>query len=189
MNMPNALTLPVDGGSNGTWGATLNAALTQINGYDQFAYKTADQDITSSTTLTDDTHLTGLALGIGKWVICATFMSSGAAAGDVKIAWAFSGTAVSAFRAGEGPAAASTDVLGATAQPFRASVAGATSAAITSATPYGVDGTNRSFIQESGLLLVTVAGNLKVQWAQNASSVTLTRMHQGSFIWARKVSD
>lgn len=184
-----ALTLPTNGGSNNTWGTTLNAALNQVNGYDVFAAKSADQTITSSTALTDDTHMVLALPAAGTYMVNGMFMFSGAAAGDIKVAWAYTGTLTNGYRAGQGPSVASTDVLAAAAaQGIRVAAAGNTTAAIASATPYGLDGTNWGAAFESGLVIVSTAGSLKVQWAQNAGSVTGTVMRTGSFFWARRVA-
>jgi hypothetical protein len=180
-----SLTKPTVNGDNGTWGATLNAALDQVNDYDRFAYKTADESLTSSTTLQDDDHLL-VPLAVGTYVVQAAYRVSGAAAGDVKIGWAFSGTATG-YREGVGPSVATADVLAAAvAQPVRAATAG-TGSDFATAVPYGVDGTNYSAVLESAVMVVTVAGTLKVQWAQNASSATATIVRQGSSLWARRV--
>lgn len=187
-----SITVPTVDSDNGTWGTTLNTAINQINDYDVFKYKTADESVTSSTTLQDDDHLTAMSLGVGTYIIEAMYLVSGAAAGDVKIAWAFSGTATASYRAGQGPTDTTTSVKSTTAATTvgvnRSAAAGDTTAAITSATPYGVDGTNWSYIYERGLMVVTVAGTLKTQWAQLASSGTATVMRTGSWMWARRVA-
>lgn len=183
---------PGDAATDGAWGTTVNAALDELANADVFARKTADETVTSSTTLQDDDHLT-MALGVGTYVVQAMYHVSGAAAGDVKVAWAFSGTATASYRGGQGPGVSTTDATAAAAAAttvgvVRAAAAGGTTAAITSSVPYGVDGTNWSHIQELGLMVVTVAGTLKVQWAQNTSNATGTIMRTGSWLWAHRVA-
>lgn len=184
------LTLPTVGGSNNTWGTTVNAALNQINGYDVVAAKTADQSSPSSTTtLFDDTHMALALPAAGTYVVEGMFLfSSVSTTPEIKIAWAYTGTLTNGYRATMGPSTASTDPLGATAQGIRAAAAGATSAAITSSVPYGIDGTNWSTAFEKGLVIVSTSGTLKVQWAQNVSNATVTTMRTGSFFWARRVA-
>lgn len=184
------ITLPSVGGSSNTWGTTLNTALNQINGYDIFAAKTADQSSpASTTTLFDDTHMALALPAAGSYVIEGMFlMSSASATPEIKVAWAYTGTLTNGYRATMGPSTASTDPLGATAQGFRAAAAGATSAAITSAVPYGLDGVNWSVAYEHGLVIVSTSGTLKVQWAQNVANATVTTMRTGSFFWARRVA-
>lgn len=188
-----SIVKPVVGADNGVWGTELNTVLDALNAADYFRVKTADQSITSSTTLTDDAVLAGLALPVGTFVVVASYMVSGAAAGDVKVAWSFSGTAANSWRGGQGPTINTTDATGAgaaatTVGVSREAASGGTTAGITNATPYGTDGTNVGLIQETGVLVVTVAGALKVQWAQNASSATATIMRAGSWLWARQVA-
>lgn len=184
------LTLPSVGGSNNTWGTTLNAALNQINGYDVFQPKTADQSSpASTTTLFDDTHMALALPAAGTYLVEGMFIASSASTTpEIKIAWAYTGTLTSGYRTGFGPSTASTDPLGATAQGFRAAAAGNTSAAITSSVAYGLDGTNWTAILEKGLVIVSNAGTLKVQWAQNVSNATVTTLRAGSYFWARRVA-
>lgn len=183
-----ALTLPTVGASNNTWGTTVNNALNQINDYEPFAHKTADQSIASSTVLTDDTHMALALPAPGTYQVDAVLMFSGAAAADIQVAWAYTGTLTAGFRAARGPNIGITDALGATAQGVRQAAAGATSAAITSAVPYGVDGTNWSAAFECGVVVVSTTGTLKVQWAQVVSNATATIMRAGSFLRARRVA-
>lgn len=184
------LTLPTVGADNNTWGPKVNTALNQINGYDVQAAKSIDQSSpASTTTLFDDTQMALALPAAGTYVVEAMFIASSASATpEIKIAWAYTGTLTNGYRGGIGPSTASTDPLGATAQGIRAAAAGATSAAITSSTAYGLDGTNWSFIYEKGLVIVSTTGTLKVQWAQNVSNATVTTMRAGSFLWARRVA-
>lgn len=179
------ISKPTVGSDNGTWGDELNAALDALNAADYFKVKTAGQTVSASTTLVDDTHMAGIVLPVGTFVINASYLVDGPSAADVKIAWAFSGSNSFATRAGDGPASSTTTALLSTVS--RSAAAGDTAATITTAVPYGTDGTNWSFIQETGVIVVTVSGTLKVQWAQLASSGS-TAMHTGSFIWARQVA-
>lgn len=188
------LSLPTPGASasNGTWGASMNTAFQALSDSVQYAVKSADEGVISSTTLQDDDHLANIPLSVGNWAIEANFMVSGSTGADVKVAWAFSGTASPAYRMGTGPKTDTTSVVSAAAATTvgvnRSAGAGDTSAAITSSTPYGVDGTNWSYIHEAGFLTVSASGTLKVQWAQNASVAASTIMRAGSFVKAQKVS-
>jgi hypothetical protein len=186
------LTKPTVDGSNGTWGTELNTALDALNGADKFIYKTADQSIASSITPVDDTHLS-ISLGVGTYIVNGVYFATGAQAGDIRVAWAFSGTAVNSYRGGQGPGANTTDTTAGAAAAttvgvMRGSAAGAGSSTITASAIYGTDAAAQSLIQESALMVVTVAGTLKVQWAQGASSATATVMKTGSYLWARQVA-
>lgn len=184
-----ALTLPSVGGSNNTWGTTMNAALNQLNGYDVFQAKAADQTVTSNATLADDTHLALALPAAGTYVVEGIFLASSASTTpELKIAWAYTGTLASGYRVGFGPSTASTDPLGATAQGVRAAAAGNTAATITAATAYGLDGTNWTAIIEKGVVIVSTAGTLKIQWAQNVSNATGTTLRAGSYLWARRMA-
>lgn len=166
------LAKPTVGSDNGTWGTELNVCLDAITGATLYALRTSDGSGLTSATLADDAVLQ-MTLGIGTWDIEARIIVTGSAnTCDLKLAWAFGGTAGTAYRGGIGPSSASTSAI-ASASVFQAA-AGSTSAAITSAAIYGVDGTNESMIIESGTLVVTVAGLFKLQCANNSGAGTTT---------------
>lgn len=169
----------------------IEVELVDLDSRDTFILKSADESVTSSTTLQADDALIR-TLAVGTWLIDLSLITSGAAAGDLKVAWAFSGTTSAAYRAGRGPTTTTTSAInGAAATTVgvnRSAVAGDTAPTITAATSYGVDGTNWSFITERGVLVVTVAGTLTVQWAQDTSSATATIVRAGSHLWCRKVA-
>lgn len=184
MSVP--ITKPTVGGDNGAWGTELNTLIDKLNGADYFKFKTAVQNVAASTALVDDTDMAGMVLPVGTFIIEASYLVTGPAAGDIKIAWVFSGTTTTATRGGIGPASTATATAPVT-ELVRANGAGDTTSAIGTSTPYGLDGTNMSYIQETGVLVVTVAGTLKVQWAQLAASGTTT-MNPGSYLQARQVA-
>jgi hypothetical protein len=179
------LPTPLDEATNGVWGDDIVQALNDLNS-DQFKVKTAD-DTRTTTTLTDDTHLAAMTLGVGTWLIEVGLLVSGPAAGDVKVAYAFSGTTTLAVRGGAGPSSAvgaGGDLL---ASVPRFAGASDTGGVITTSTPYGLDGTNWSWIIEKAVLTVSVSGTFKIQTAQLAASGTTT-IRTGSYVHARKVS-
>lgn len=180
---------PVVNSDNGTWGDELNTALDALNNADYFKLKTADQSVTSYTTpLIDDTHLTGMTLPVGTFMIKAGYFVSGGTGSDFRVQWVFSGTAVNSYRGGNGPGAASTDAIGAAANATRNAAAGGGSNALTSPVTYGTDGSNLSYIEETGIAVVTSPGILKVQWAQGTSSATSTILKIGSWLYARQIA-
>ena len=185
------LTLPTPGdtATNGTWGTTLNTAFNALNGCDVVKVKTADgTGATSNTTLADDNQLVSMTLGVGTWIINCGFFHTGAAAGDIKIAWQFSGTTTTAVRGTVGQSAGSTSSLtSATAGPRTAGAAD-TAGTITTGTIYGTDGTNLGVSLETGVLVVTVSGTFKIQMAQGTSSATTTLLKTGSYVWARQIA-
>jgi hypothetical protein len=182
------LTLPTPGAGNGTWGTTLNENLNAINDGNLYLIKTADgSGATTNTTLADDNQLTGLTVGVGTWVVSATFFATGAAAGDIKIAWAHSGT-FTGHRGGIGPSAGVTSVLTGAGAGTRTAAAADTATTITTGAIYATDGTNITTIIETGILVVTVSGTFKIQMAQGSSSGTATLLKAGSFVTVRKVA-
>lgn len=187
MSVP--ITKPTVGGDNNVWGGVNNTALDALNAADRFVVRTTDQAVVSSTALVDDTALQ-LTLPIGTHIVQATYFLTGNAAGDAKVAWAFAGTAANSYRGGQGPSFMTADATGAAmlGQPFRAAGSSGTGVAITGAAIYGMDGSAVSHVQEVAVMVVTVAGLLKVQFAQNASNATATTMKAGSYLYARQVA-
>lgn len=178
------LPTPLDVATNGVWGDDIVDAINLLNNADVFKVKTA-VDNRTTVTLTDDTHLAAMTLGIGTWIIETALLVSGPAAGDIKVAYAFSGTTTLAVRGGVGPGSTSaSSLLGAI---VREAAAGDTVGTITASTPYGLDGTNWAWIIEKTVLVVTVSGTFKIQTAQLAASGTTT-IQAGSYCWARKVA-
>ena len=178
------LPTPLDVATNGVWGDDIVSALNLLNDADQFKLKSST-DTRTTTTLIDDDDLQGMTLGVGTWLIETALLVSGPAAGDIKVAQQFSGTTTLAVRGGAGPGSTSASaLLGAIVRQAGASDTGGT---ITASTPYGLDGTNWSWIIEKTVLVVTVSGVFKVQTAQLAASGTTT-IQAGSYVWARKVA-
>jgi len=177
-------TLPTPNVTNGDWGDEINGAINAINDADQFKLK-ASTDTRTTTTLIDDDDLQGMTLDVGTWVVEMALLVSGPAAGDIKVAQQFSGTTSLAVRAGAGPGSTTASaLLGAIVRQAGASDTGG---AITASTPYGLDGTNWSWIIEKTVLVVTVSGVFKVQTAQLAASGTTT-IQAGSYVHARKLA-
>jgi hypothetical protein len=101
------------------------------------------------------------------------------------VAQQFSGTTTLAVRGGAGPGSTTASaLLGAIVRQAGASDTGGT---ISASTPYGLDGTNWTWIIEKTVLVVTVSGVFKVQTAQLAASGTTT-IQAGSYVHARKVA-
>lgn len=160
----------------------LNAAIALA--LPNIVIKSADESVTSSTTLQDDNELL-ISLAAGKtYCIEAFILASGAAAGDIKIAWARTGTLNhTGARFCEGPGANTTDVTAAAAAATTVGVTRANGGnALTTANSYGVDGAAVSAIREQFVIQSAVTGTLTLQWAQNASSGTATLVRAGSWL-------
>lgn len=139
------------------------------------AVKSADQDITSSTTLVDATGLS-VAIGAGeKMIVEWTLRFTFAAAGAVKVAVTTPSGATQLIVASMlpdaiVPASGATTVSG-TAIPLAPALATAGVVTVTAAV------TNS-----------TTAGSVTLQFAQNASSGTATSLKANSCVVARRIA-
>jgi hypothetical protein len=162
-----------------TTGQVVTAA--QLNALNGYVAKTADQSVTSSTTLVNDTHLFQ-AVAAGTHVVdCYLFGTSGAdSAGDVKFAFSFPGTMT---WYGDGPDTALATAATQTTQFF--AYASATSG--TSTIGYGLSASVLG-IHLHGLLTATTAGTLRLMWAQFASNANASTLKAGSHMTVRQVA-
>jgi hypothetical protein len=141
--------------------------------------KAAAESVTSSIVLQNDDDLS-IALAAGAvFLIDAYIIVTGAAAGDLRVAWAVSGgVAQLAGRSCMGPQIGTAD---STNNAMRSS--GAHS--LTTSLGYGTDGAAGSSCQEHFLVETTTAntpGTLTMQWAQFTSSATSTTLAIGTFM-------
>lgn len=141
--------------------------------------KTADQSVTSSTTLIDDLDLT-FAVAVGEvWEIEGMLFVDGATSGDVLVRLAAPSTPTGYWRA-LGPAASNTSASAASfvpgAQLFNQN-------ATIGALGAGVIAT----VKFEGMLTVTTVGTFVVRWAQGTSDATATIVKAGSYLRARRV--
>jgi hypothetical protein len=146
----------------------------------------------NSTTFIDDTHLQ-VTLVPGEYFVDAWLHASGSTTGDIQTRWAFGGTASEFGRMCHGPTRATTNTEGGTAaSPVTAAntvgVNRMSTHAMTTAVPYGLDGSNNSGIWEHLSLKVTSGGILKLQWAQETSSGTATTLSSASHIRVERVA-
>jgi len=140
--------------------------------------KPSDEAVTSSTVLQDDDHLFAPVLANEVWALEWRCLVTGATAGDWKIAWTFPGGTFSCNF---------TDVLsdgtyrffqlGATASPTGTLDCAALSTTVPKLQVMPVIYSNGGS-----------AGNVQLQWAQNASSGTATTMKANSTIWGCKLA-
>jgi hypothetical protein len=132
--------------------------------------KAAAESVTNSTTLQNDDDFS-IALPVGTWRITAILTVSGAAAGDVRVAWTNTGTMSAVGRSCIGPGQATTDAAGNANNATRM-----VATTLTAQMIYGTDGTSSSAIIEELVLEVTAEGVLTMQWAQGTSSGTSTTL-------------
>lgn len=152
----------------------------------QFLQKGTSETRTSTTTIADDNTFS-LDLDPGTYLVDCWMHLSGAAAGDFKCAWAFSGTSTQG-RACFGPSINTTDVQGTAAAATTVGVNRMSAHNLTTEVPYGLDGAATTIVKEELMIIVTVAGTLKLQWAQRASSGTATTMSTAARLVSRRVA-
>lgn len=132
----------------------------------RFIRKPANQSVTSSTTLTNDTDFV-VALPIGTWEIRTYLAANGATAAGIKVGWTFSGTATIS-KSSFGPGNNVTSVT-------NAENVNMTGVAFTSSRQFGiVTAADNTAIHEQLLCEVTAAGTLQMVWAQTVSNATAT---------------
>lgn len=143
--------------------------------------KTTTKAVTSSTTLADDNELINIPLGIGTFTVeLILYLTFAAASVGIKTRWAFSGTwnGASAFRSCFGPGSTNTSTSNTAVTPSTISAFTLDSQdAIYSAGNISAYTTAREYAAN---VVVTVAGNLKLTWAQNASSASAVNVRQNS---------
>lgn len=169
------------------WGVGLDASANNFAlGIPNIIVKAADQTILNSTTLTNDSELANIPLAVGTHYVKLYLMTTNAAAtADIKTQWAFSGTWSAPLRMCRGPASSNTATAD-SVTPFRLSGI-ATNANAT----YGLGaGGAPAVIEEvTYSAVVTVAGNLTLQWAQNtidAANGTVVKL--GSAFETRQIA-
>jgi len=144
-----------------------------------FAKRTSDGAGITSTTLADDAVLQ-VTLPVGTFLVDTAYFATGSTtSADLKVAWAFTGTASSSFRGGIGPTVGTAGVT-------NTSVIASTAAAITTAVIYGCDAAAATYVRESGFLVVTVTGILKIQFAAGTSGTMTPKA--GSYLACRRVA-
>lgn len=169
-----------------TAGQRLTAAVLQEMIPDKIVKVSATDrsSATTGTTLTDDPELSGLALAAGTYEIhVMLFAASASSTPDIKTAWDFSGTWTTPVRALNGPGTTATG--GATANTeWRADGQAANSAAA-----YSLAATSDYSVihEECHDVVVTVAGDFSLQWAQQTSDANATSVKPGSYISARRI--
>lgn len=146
----------------------------------QVALKTADESVTSSTTLQDDNHLSITLQANTSYWIDLFLITDGATAGDIKLAvFIPSGT----FRwITNGLDAATTGTSGDVNRRVKGGGA-------VVGTDVGTAGAGTStVIPARGIVRIGATGGLTwLQWAQNASSATASRVLTGSMMRALRV--
>jgi hypothetical protein len=167
-----------------TWTAaeTVTAALMNahvrdnLNALNGFVRKTADESVTSSTTLQNDNHLlyTIAATGTYKFEVVG-FAIAPVSTIDIKIGFAFPTGVCSWGAIGMDPAIASGNVGEGSFFGFESATSGSTSISL------GIASATTIF-RATGVLVASATGTLQFMWAQNASSASAMTLQTGSFM-------
>lgn len=143
--------------------------------------KTADESVTSSTTLQNDNHLTYTFPSAGLYEINLNLSYTGDPAGDILCDWATTGTVtIYSRRYTTGCAQAMTSAYDTTLK-YRSY------ANLADDVTYGAYN-NTCVAKENFLINVTASSTITFRWAQDTSSTTATTVQEGSYLTAKKVT-
>lgn len=173
--------------NGGTGSTTASAARAALGIERLFAVKTADTGRSNTTSMTDDPHLT-LSLTSGNWeIVLVTVASAADNTGGFKGqfnytgTWSLSDSILDSAQQSSGIASGSASMT--MSDQFRAGTDLTSNPWLLSAA------TNRSiYLRVIGQVKVTTSGTFSLQWAQNASSATVTNLKQGSYLIARRLA-
>jgi hypothetical protein len=154
-----------------------NLSVTGI-GQRLFSIKSANESVTSSTTLQNDDHLSASIGATGTYTFDVFLLvNSGDSAADLKVGFSFP-TGTCHFGGTGGHIGAYTTGTSGVGEYF--AIASATSG--TSFLGYGVSSTAVTWVRLTGTFIATATGTLRVMWAQVASSATATTLLAGSWM-------
>jgi len=145
------------------------------------AAKTANETVTSSTTLQNDDALTVTLDANSVYRIYMCLLMAGASASEIKTSWTVPASATG-FKNCMGPGSDSTSRDG-VAATMRYGVH-----TFTTTVNYGLnDSVNFVHAVEQGVVTTTTGGTFVLQWAQQASGATATTVAAGSYLIADKI--
>lgn len=137
----------------------------------------------SRVTYEADSELQGISLGVGEWSVSCLFYFTGDAAGgaDVKTRWAFTGSWNNPIRACRGPELSS--------ESPNTTLLKTNGTASSTGAIYGLANTTVYAVatEQCDNVIVTTAGLLSIEWAQNVSSSTPSIMRAGSSVKVRQI--
>lgn len=139
----------------------------------------------TTTTLADDSDLQGIALAAGTYeiILLGFFHLSTTTTQKIKTQWAFSGTWNAPVRHITGPGSAQTALTtDATETNLRAS-----QTSVDATYDCSTSTAFSCFREWTCNAVVTVAGNLSLQWAQAASSGNNTNLDPGTSFTVRRI--
>lgn len=165
-----------------TFSGTANMKAYAGIGGINFAFKTANQAITSSTALTNDTHLVLPVAANATYILDGFFDYDGVLGpnnGDIKFDWTVPAGATMTWSPFGNPSNDVTQKLN--------SNQGTATTVLTLGT-YGTGGQHTSARPFGYIAVAGTAGNLQLRWAQNVSNATSTTMYTGSWIRLQRVA-
>lgn len=164
-----------------TTGQPLTAA--ELNVLGLYAAKTADQSVTSSTTLVNDTHLSVALPVVGTYLFDLWLYGASAAnaAGDLSVGFSFpAGTCMAGGIGPDVSLASGNAVIG----QFGVNTA-LTSGGVYNA--YGLStGVTLTYLHVN--LTVTATGTFQLMWAQSTSNASASTLKAGSHMLGRQVA-
>ena len=164
--------------SDATFGAVVPLNAIIRDGAPAFAYKAANEAITTDTGFSDDDSLLSV-LKVGTYALELNVRLSSDATPAFKWRVAASGgLAVSGIWLGSVATTVAADSI----------VRGNSSVALLTSHPVPTATTADFFLQIAGTAVVTTAGTLNFQWAQATSDAATTTVHAGSFMKATKIA-
>lgn len=147
-----------------------------------YVAKTADESVTSSSTLQDDNHLLlSVAANTDYYGLLVVLATSAAnAAGDIHTGFTFPAGATLHWGAHGPTTALASGSVGDVEYLARLS---ATSG--TTEISYGLSTSILTIVHYLHLLTAGTAGTLRLQWAQQASNGSATTVKAGSYMWLK----
>jgi len=172
-----------------TKAALLDSSGGSVVGKVSYIDKSADESVTSSTTLQDDNHLTLAVAASAKYVFKLMLLGQSAGSsttGDIKVGFTFP-TGSTVHFTGTGPNNA--DLSGASSSNSNGEWIARNNATSGSTTiPYGMSGVPIGIVITGSITTTSTAGNLRLQWAQNTSDSNATSLLTGSWMQLTRVA-
>lgn len=169
------------------WAVGLDVSAANLAlGIPNITVKSAAQSRSATAVLAADSELVNIALAVGThWIrLNLLFYVAASATPDLRTTWAFSGTWNNPTRMRIAPASGNTTAPGSGPTLFLGGTAAETAAGYGCAagsTPYLA-------VEETYNCVVTVAGNLSLQWCQNTSDANATTVDAGSAFITRQIA-
>ena len=154
--------------------------LNALNGY---VRKTADESVTSSTTLQNDDHLLYTIGATGTYVADVFLFATSAAnaAGDLNVGWSFPTGTLHYGGAGLGLGLASGNDGTVTPPGLLSATSG------TSVLGFGLS-TSTLIITIRAILIATATGTLQFMWCQNSSNANASTLKSGSHMTVKQTA-